>query len=179
MLNSIDRNEWISTLSAGKHDMKMFQIFALVTATSAQAFCSPGGVLEKATKVKVDPTVVEQPNKVDDSMAANLARFDLRAAVRDAHLEEGDSPFRVHIVLDQFSSESPARRLIGLGSGRTVCTVDGKLVIQDLDRKELASVKFHLHGTVAFSSGQANDTQSHHAASDFEQLLLKDLEGLK
>jgi hypothetical protein len=179
MVSWTRRDERNSTLSAGKYLMKMFHVLVVVVAAAAQAFGSPAGVLEKATKVKVDPTVVEHPDKVDDSMAPNLARFDLRAAVRDAHLEEGESPLRAHIVLDQFSSESPARRLVGLGSGRSICTVEGKLVIQDADGKELASVKFHLHGTVAFSAGAATDAQGRHAASDFEQLLLKDLEGLK
>jgi hypothetical protein len=150
-----------------------------VASASTAAFASPGGVLEKVTKIRVDPTVVEQPDKVVGTVAPNLARYNLRAAVKDAHIEEGDSPIRAHIVLDEYSTESPARKLIGFGTGRSVCTVDGRLVIQDADGKELASVKIHLHGTVAFSAGEGSDNTARHPVSDFEQLLTKEIEGLK
>jgi hypothetical protein len=162
--------------------MKILGIMLFVAAASTTTYGSPGGVLEKVTRIRVDPTVVEQPDKVVDAVAPNLARYNLRAAVKDAHLEEGDSPIRAHIVLDQYSTESPARKVIGFGfgSGRSVCTVDGRLVIQDADGKELASVKIHLHGTVAFSAGEGSDnTTAKHPVSDFELLLTKEIEGLK
>ena len=38
-------------------------------------------------------------------MAAKLVRYDLGVEVTDAVLEEGDSPTRAHVVLDEFSSE--------------------------------------------------------------------------
>jgi hypothetical protein len=57
--------------------------------------------------------------------------------------------------------------------------VDGKLVIQDFSGKELASVRIHVRGTVAFSPGEGNGAQDRHATSDFEQRLLQEIERLK
>ena len=112
-------------------------------------------------------------------MAGKLIRYDLRAAVKDAHLEEGDSSIRAFFVLDEFSSESPARRLIGMGSGKDTCTVDGKLVFQDADGKELANVKIHVRGSVAFSPGEGSDTSGRHTTSDLERRLSQEIEKLK
>jgi len=158
--------------------MKIFPVLILVASASTAAYASPGGVLEKVKKIQVDQTVVEQPDKVDNNMAANLIRFDLRAAVKDAHLDEGDSPIKAHFVLEEFSSESRARRLIGLGTGRSICTVDGRLVIDDENGKELANVKIHVRGSVAFSPGDGNDSRSK-PISDFEQRLHDEIEKLK
>jgi len=159
--------------------MRIIQVLLFTAATSAAAFCSPGGVLEKVTKIQVDPTVVEQPEKVKDAAAANLVRYNLRAAVKDAHIEEGDSLIRAHFVLDEFSSEGTAKRLLSINSGRATSTVDGKLVIQDASGKELASIQIHVHGSVAFSQGKGSDTQGHPPTSDFEQRLLQEIERLK
>ena len=159
--------------------MRIFQVLVFVAATSTASFCSPGGVLENVRKIQVDPTVIAHPEKVQDAVAANLVRYNLRAAFRDALFEEGDSPIRAHIVLDEFSSESTAKRLIGLGTGRSTRTVDGRLVIQDASGKELASVKIHVRGTVAFSARAGDNTQGRLAASDFEQRLLEEIERLK
>jgi hypothetical protein len=158
--------------------MRIFQALFFVAAASTAAYCSPGGVLEKVKKIQVDPTIVEQSDKVDYATAANLVRYDLRAAVRDAHLEEGDSPVRAHFVLGEFSSESRARRVIGFGTGRSICTVDGRLVIEDASRKELANIKIHVHGSVAYSPGEGNDARSQ-PISDFEQRLHQEIERLK
>ena len=156
--------------------MRRFHVLLFLAVTSTASFCSPGGVLENVRKIQVDPTVIEQPDKVKDAAAANLVRYDLRAAVRDGRFEEGDSPVRAHFVLDEFSSEGKAKRLIGFGSGRSTSTVNGRLVIQDASGKELASVKIHVHGTVAFSAREGDNTQ---AASDFERLLFEEIERLK
>jgi hypothetical protein len=160
--------------------MRIFQVSLFVAVTSAAALCSPGGILENVKKIQVEPTIIEQPEKVKDATAANLVRYNLRAAVRDAHFEEGDSPIKAHIVLDEFFSESKAKRLtVDLGTGRSTSTVDGRLVIQDASGKELASVKIHIHGSVAFSFSQGNDTQGRLASSDFEQRLTQEIERLK
>jgi len=159
--------------------MRIFWILLFISAASAAAFCSPGGVLEKVNKIQVDPTVVDPSSKIDDSVAPSLVRYNLRAAVRDAHMEEGNSPIRAHIVLDIFSSESPVRKAAGMGSGRSTNTVDGKLVIQDANGKELASVKSHVHGSVAFSTSDADGDRGGHATSDLEQRLLKEIEALR
>jgi hypothetical protein len=158
--------------------MRTFRAFLFIAATSTASFCSAAGVLENVRKIQVDPTVIEQPDKVKDPVAANLVRYNLRAAVRDALLEEGNSPIRAHIVLDEFSSESGAKRLMDLGTGRSIRTVDGRLVIQDASGKELASVKIHVRGSVAFGPSEGS-THSRQAASDFEQRLLEEIARLK
>src|ERR1700733_5817251 len=127
--------------SGRKSPMRTLRALLLLAATSTVAFCSPGGVLDKVTTIQVDPTFVEQPNSVKDPTAANLIRYNLRAAVKDSHLLEGSSPIRTHFVLDGFTGEGTAKRALGLGAGKTTNTVDGKLVIQDATGKQLASVK--------------------------------------
>lgn len=159
--------------------MRTFPILVFVITISTAAFCSPGGVLEKVTKIQVDPTVIEQPGKVKDPLAANLVRFNLRAAVKDAHLEEGDAPIRAHFVLDRYSSESTTKRLMGISGDRHASTLDGRLVIQDTSGKELASINIHLHGTVEFSQADGNNTQGRQTTSDFEQRLFQEIERLK
>jgi hypothetical protein len=159
--------------------MRAFLNLALLAASSLAVANASASILERAAKIQVDPTVVEHPEKVDDRMAANLVRYDLRAAVRDAHIEEGASAVRAHFVLDAFSSESRVRRAIDMGSGRSVCTVDGKLVFEDATGKELASVKIHVRGSVVAVQGEGNTLPGHEAASDLEQRLLKEIEGLK
>jgi hypothetical protein len=52
-------------------------------------------------------------------------------------------------------------------------------VIQDAGGKELASVKIHIRGSVAFSPGGGNNTQGRQATSDFEKRLLEEIESLK
>jgi hypothetical protein len=158
--------------------MRVLKVLFFIATASTAAFCSPGGVLENVKKIQVDTTVVEQPDKVDNATAANLLRYDLRAAIKDAHLEEGDSPVRAHIVLDSFSSESPARRVLSLGSGHNICTVDGRLVIQDASGKELANIKLHVRGSVALSAGPGNDASTQ-TISDFEKQLLQEIEKMK
>jgi hypothetical protein len=159
--------------------MSVFRTVLFVMALTSAALTAFAGVLEKAAKIQVDPTIVEHAEKVDDPMGANLVRYDLRAAVRDAHIEEGASPIRAHFVLDEFSSESRAHRIIDMGSGRSVCTVDGKLVFEDAGGKELASVRIHVRGSVVSAQGEGNTAQGHAESSDLERRLLKEIEGLK
>ena len=149
-----------------------------MTAISTAAFCSPGGVLEKVTKIQVDPTVVEQPEKITDSMAPNLVRFNLRAAIKDAHLEEGSSPVKAHIVLEKFTQENATKKLLNFGSGKNINNVDARLVIEDASGKQLANVRFHIHGSVAFTHAEGS-AEDRPATSDFEQRLVQEIERLK
>jgi hypothetical protein len=159
--------------------MKMLPVLLFVAAAPA-ALCSPGGVLENVTRIQVDPTVIEQPENVKEPVAANLVRYNLRAAIMDARFEEGDSPIRAHIVLEEFFWESKAKRMtVDLGTGVRTGTVEGRLVIQDASGKELSSVKIHMRGSVAFSPGEGNNTQGRQATSDFEKLLIREIESLK
>ncbi len=66
--------------------MRALRVWLFVASTSAVAFCSPDGVLEKVSTLQVDPTVVTNPEKVKDPAAANLVRFTLRSAVREARV---------------------------------------------------------------------------------------------
>jgi len=131
--------------------MRTVQVLLLFGATFS-VFSYPGGVLENVRKVQVDPTVIERPEKVKDPIAAELVRYDLRAAVWDALMEEGDSSVRAHIVLQEFSRQSSAKRLSDMGTGQSVHTVVGRLVVQDASGKELASVSIKMRGSVAFGA---------------------------
>lgn len=154
-------------------------VLTLAVLASAATLFSSGGLLERTTRIQVDPTVVEHPEKVNDSVAPSLVRYDLRAAVHDAHIEEGPAPIRVHIVLDEFSSEGTAHKLIRMGSGRSLCTVEGTLVFEDAAGKQLAAVRIHLHGSVVAEQGSGNDVPGHQAVSDLERLLEKEIETLR
>jgi hypothetical protein len=128
--------------------------------------------------VQVDPTVVPTPDKVKEEHAANQVADSLRNALKDANFEIGDAPIRAHIVLDEFTSGSTAKRfMVGFGAGRS--TVDCRLVIQDADGKELASTKIRVRGSLLFSPYQGNNTQRRQAVSSFEQRLLEEIEKLK
>jgi hypothetical protein len=128
--------------------------------------------------VQVDPTVVLNPDKVKEEHAANQVADSLRNALKDANFEIGDAPIRAHIVLDEFTSGSTAKRfMVGFGAGRS--TVDCRLVILDADGKELANAKIRVRGNLIFSPYQGNNTQRRQAVSSFEQRLLEEIEKLK
>lgn len=162
--------------------MRICRLFLFVLMASAVALGAPGGVLENITRIQVDPTVVEHPDKIDDEIAPSLVRYNLRAAIHSAHIEEGASPIRAHIVLDGFSSESTTRRvLLDMGSGQDLCTVDGRLVIVDAEGKELANIRIHVRGRAVFADAEANPVfaDGRKANSDLERRLLREIEALK
>jgi hypothetical protein len=66
--------------------MSMLRVLLFLGATSMASFCYAGGVLQNVKKIQVDPTVIEQPEQVKDSVAAKLVCYDLRAAVKDTNL---------------------------------------------------------------------------------------------
>lgn len=128
--------------------------------------------------VQVDDAVISDPQKVKEEHASNQVTDSLRNALKAANFEVGDAPVRAHIVLDEFSSGSTAKRfLVGFGAGRS--TVDCRLVIQDADGKELSSTKIRVRGNLIFSPYQGNNTQRRQAVSSFEQRLLEEIEKLK
>ncbi len=159
--------------------MSMLRVLLFLAVTSMASFCYAGGVLANVKKIQVEPTVIEHPEKVKDAVAAKLVRYDLRAAVKDAILEEGESPIRTHFVLDEFSSQGATKKLMNFGTGRTIRTVDGRLVIQDATGRELASVKVHVRGSVALDPDEASNAQGRRPVSDLEQRLLEEIERLK
>jgi len=161
--------------------VRTFLAVLLAVAMPTVALCSPDGVLTKVTTIQVDPTVVPASANIKDSAAANLVRFNLRAAVREAHFLEGNSPIHAHILLNSFgSSDGKVKRTLNLGTGRTDDIVDGQLVIQDAGGKPLATRQIHFRGNVGISPDEANpDPQHRQPTSDFEQLLIDELQGLK
>ena len=129
--------------------------------------------------VQVDATVVPNPEKVKEEHAANQVADSLRNALRDANFEIAETaPIHLHIVLDEFTSGSMAKRfMVGFGAGRS--TVECQLVLQDAQGKELASRKIRVRGNLAFSPYQGNNTQRRQAVTSFEQRLLEEIEKLK
>jgi Domain of unknown function (DUF4410) len=128
--------------------------------------------------VQVDPTVVPKADKVKEEQAANQVADSLRNALKDANFEVGEAPIRAHIVLDEFTSGSTAKRfMVGFGAGRS--TVDCRLVIQDSQGKELASQRIRVRGNLMFSPYQGNNTQRRQAVTSFEQKLIEEIEKLK
>ena len=128
--------------------------------------------------VQVDPTVVSNADKVKEEQAPNQVADSLRNALKDANFEIGEAPIRAHIVLDEFTSGSAAKRFtVGFGAGRS--TVDCRLVIQDSEGKELVSRRIRVRGNLAFSPYQGNNTQRRQAVTSFEQKLIEEIEKLK
>jgi uncharacterized protein DUF4410 len=128
--------------------------------------------------VQVDPTVVPKAEKVKEEHAPNQVADSLRNALKDANFEIGEAPIRAHIVLDEFTSGSTAKRfMVGFGAGRS--TVDCRLVIQDSEGKELVNRRIRVRGNLIFSPYQGNNTQRRQAVSSFEQRLLEEIERLK
>ena len=149
----------------------------LVLACLALAVEKPK-VLAGVKVVQVDPTVIAKPESVKEDHAANQVADSLKRALRDADFEVGESPIRAHIVLNEFTSGSTAKRfMIGMGAGRS--TVDCNLVILDAEGKELYNKKIRVRGNLAWSSYQGGNTQRRQAVNSFEQKLLEEIEGLK
>jgi hypothetical protein len=47
---------------------------------------------------------VSNPSEVKEDYAADMLRDNLRAALKSAGFEIGDSPVKAHLVLDEFTS---------------------------------------------------------------------------
>jgi hypothetical protein len=150
--------------------------FLLCVAADASA--QRARVLRDVKAIQVDPTVVANPDKVKEDFAPTLVEDSLRNALRDANFEIGEAPVRAHVVLDEFSSGSTAKRmLVGFGAGRS--TVEGRLVFQDAGGQELASVKIRVRGELLWSGYQGGNTQRRQATNAFEQRLTEEIARLK
>src|SRR6185436_4611427 len=149
-------------------------ILGLVLPASAQR----AAVLLDVTTVQVEPTVIPDPDKVKEDFAASLVTDSLINALKDSNLQVGESSVRAHIVLEEFSSGSTAKRLlVGLGAGRSV--VDGRLIFTDASGRELANVGIRVRGNLLFSSYQGGNTQRRQATNAFEQKLTEEIARLK
>jgi hypothetical protein len=149
-----------------------------LTLTISQAQAQKAGPLHDVKQIQVDPTIVSDPDKVKEASAPNLVQDGLKNALRTANIEIGDSPIHAHIVLDEFTSGSTAKRvLIGMGAGRSSVTCH--LIVQNAEGKELANSKIHVRGNLAWSPYQGNNMQRRQAESSFEQKVLEEIEKLK
>lgn len=139
---------------------------------------SPAPLREVKT-VQIDPTIVPKPEKIKDPSAPNLVQDSLRNAFRSANFEVAEmAPVRAHIVLDEFSSGSAAKRfMVGFGAGRS--TIDCHLVLQDAEGKELANVPIRVRGNLVWSPYQGNNTQRRQAVNSFDQRVLEEIEKMK
>jgi hypothetical protein len=157
----------------------MVQVLTLwLTLAVCSVRAQNAGPLKGAKTIQVDPTIVLNADKVKEPAAPNLVQDSLKNAFRTANIEIGEAPIRAHIVLDEFTSGSTAKRvLVGLGAGRSSVTCH--LVIQNAGGKEVANSKIHVRGNLAFSPYEGNNTQRRQAVSSFEQKLLEEIEKLK
>jgi len=152
-----------------------------LTANAAQTVGAQGArVLRGVKQITVEDTVIGDAGKVREEFAPTLVADSLRNALKDANFEVTDegAAVRAHVVLDEFSSGSTAKRfLVGMGAGRS--TVDGRLVFQDQSGKELANVKIRVRGSLMFSPYQGGNTQRRQATNSFEQRLVEEIARLK
>jgi hypothetical protein len=133
--------------------------------------------LREVKVVQLESTVVSNPAKVKEDYAADMLRDNLKRALQSAGFEIGDSPVKVHLVLDEFTSGSTAERfLVGFGAGRSA--VDTRLVVSD-GEKEAATVHIKVRGNLALSPYEGGNTQRREAVNSFEQRLLEELYKLK
>jgi len=155
----------------------IFVLALMLTLSTALAQNTPP--LRGVKTIQVDPTVVSDPQKVKEETAPNLVQDGLKNALQAASIELGDgAPIRAHIVLDEFTSGSTAKRvMVGMGSGRS--TVTCHLIFQDAAGKELANVRIHVRGNLAFSPYEGNDTQKRQAVSSFDKRLIEEIEKLQ
>jgi hypothetical protein len=135
-------------------------------------------ILAGVKVVQVEVTVVPNPERIKEQHAPNQVADSLKNSLRYADIQVGEAPIRAHIVLNEFSSGSTAKRvLIGLGAGRS--TVDCLLVFTNAEGKELYSKQIRVRGNLMFSPYQGNNTQRRQAVNSLEQRLIEEVEALK
>lgn len=144
---------------------------------SAEVAGQRAHVLRDIKAIQVDPTVINNPDKVKEDFAPALMEDSLRNALSNANFEVTESDVRAYIALDEFSSGSTAKRfLVGFGAGRS--TVDGRLIFKD-SKGELANVRIRVRGNLLFGGYQGANTQRRQATNSFEQKLQEEIARLK
>jgi hypothetical protein len=161
-----------------KRHVLPFAVALLSMVWPTQADAQGTAVLRDLKVVLVEATVVANPDKVKEDGAPAATEDMLRNALKNSGFEIGESPVSAHILLEEFTSGSKAKRImVGLGSGRS--TVAGRLVFLDAGKQELANVPIKARGDLMFSSYQSGSTQRKQATSSFEQKLLEAIASLK
>jgi hypothetical protein len=156
-------------------------VFILLSASICFAQTKPSKVaahpLHDVKVIQIESTVVSNPAKVKEDYAADMLRDNLKAALQSAGFEIGDSPVKVHLILDEFTSGSTAERfLVGFGAGRS--TVDCRLVVAD-GEKEATTVRIRVRGGLAFSPYEGGNTQRRAAVNSFQQRVIEEIYKLK
>jgi hypothetical protein len=150
----------------------------LLCVFMADGVAQTNRILKGVKAVQVNPTVIGNPDKVKEDYAATLMEDSLRNALKDSNFEVADADIRAHIVLDEFTSGSTAKRvLVGFGAGRS--TVDGRLVFTDAEGKQLANVQLRVRGNFWGSGYQGGNTQRRQATNAFDQRLVEEIARLK
>ena len=157
--------------------MQLLVVTVCLTFVVGVAHAQAPKPLAGVKTVQVDPTVVPKADKVKEEYAANQVADILRNALKNSNFEIGEAPIRAHIVLDEFRSGSKAKLMIGFGAGRS--TVEGELVIENSQGKELANRRIRVRGNPVSSPHQGNKTQLEQTVSSFEQRLLEEIERMK
>lgn len=154
-------------------------VLLIMVALPFVALGQRAAVLRDVKAIQVDPTVVANPDKVKEDFAPVLLQDALRNALQNANFETPESaPVKAHIVLDEFSSGSTAKRfVVGFGAGRS--TVDGRLVFQGEDGKELASTRIRVRGNLMWGAYQGGNTQRAQATNAFDRRLMEEIARLK
>jgi hypothetical protein len=157
----------------------LFLIFLVCGLWAQSSRPATAPLLRDVKSVQIEPTLVPSPDKVKEPSAPNLVQDSLRNAFRSANIEVVESaPIRAHILLDEFTSGSTAKRfLVGFGAGRS--TITCQLVLLDATGKELRNVTIHVRGALAFSPYEGNNTQRRQAVNSFDQRLLEEIEKMK
>jgi hypothetical protein len=128
--------------------------------------------------VQVNPTVVANPDKVKADFAPLLLENALRSALQKANIHTpAVAAIRAHLVLDEFTSGSTAKRLVVGFTGRS--TVDGRLVFQSEDGSELANARIRVRGNLAWGAYQGADRQRSQAINSFDERLLEEIARLQ
>jgi hypothetical protein len=160
-------------------NVKALLVLSACLLSSTASFAQRVAILRDVRAVQVRSTVVLNPDKVNEDFAANLLQDSLRSALRAANFETPESAtVTAHIVLNEFSSGSKAKRfIVGMGAGRS--TVDGRLVFQDAEGKALANIPIRVRGNLMWGSYQGSNTQRAQATNSFDRRLLEEIARLK
>jgi hypothetical protein len=156
----------------------LFVALALASCFAMEGSAQRARILRDVKTIQVDPTVIGNQEKVKEDFAPTLVEDSLRNALKSANFEVGEAPVRAHIILDEFSSGSTAKRmLVGFGAGRS--TVDARLVFKDNNGNELATTKIRVRGNLLWSGYQGGNTQRRQATNAFDQRLTEEIARLK
>ena len=155
-----------------------FMTLGMALGTTSLPVGAQTAVLREVKTIDVLATVVANPSKVKEDFAPVLVQDALRKVLEDARFTIGPGDVTAHIVLEEFTSGSTAKRfLVGFGAGRS--SVAGRLVFTGKEGQELATARIKARGNMLFSAYQGGDRQRAQATSGFEQKLMEQVARLK